>query len=76
MWYWVFAVVIALAILAVVRWLHVSNFQKKATVGDSCIIYINNDKFKAYIIEARTDLVVVTCMGGTYSRYRSDIYPV
>lgn len=75
-WWGLSAVVIMAVIMAVARWIQVSRFQRNAKPCDACIIYISNDKFKAVIIEAYEDIVIVSCMDNVYTRYRSDIYPV
>jgi hypothetical protein len=75
-WGILLAMVALVVFLAARRWYVVKKFQKTAKEGDSCIIYMSNDKFKATIIQSRPELVIVNCMGNVFQRYRSDIYPL
>ena len=75
--WWVFGWMLVILVGAAwYRLNRISKFQKNVKVGDYCIFYIDEDRWKGVIIACSGNNVIIECMGGTYSRTTKDIYPL
>jgi len=74
MWYIIAVVVIAGLFIG--QWLRIIWFRRHAGMGDSCVFYVNSDRYQGEIVGSDGDSVVIINAFGTYARVRSEIYPI
>lgn len=56
-------------------WMSYSKLQRTMKPGDSCQIFVGEDRINAIITEINGDVVRVSTMNGIIGRMKSEIYP-